>query len=634
MPNSLPETLPPFVVNPSVERRQPHTMTYRRLEAADRDRLFNSDTAQVQPDDDEQRSQINFSARLPDWLWAVLAAMLGIGGKRRKWRLAIATSLHVLTLVFGFMFAFCGFVFNVFDVMSERSETTMLVGICKCVLGAYWVGLGIYSHSLAARLFSNVRLVECIRLHSKTLFKVNTAFIILVLSVAVVIVNIYWNRTLIHNKHDPILFNETKVQEGNCATAGINVFVCEMYYVARIVYSIAYLMWNLLVSSILLSVCRTHTIWIRRFVKELLYDFKIYEEFLMLQALGPRVTLVEGSNKPQDKRKRMPTVRESDIWDDDIEDTDYTERASQPPENVHILKSMRRRRYSTFDTNSLNIPRVRSAQAIASSQEMDYIKAPAPKGSKPADDNLPNRNPDNGDEPVPPTTYAAATSKTKSAKLFPRSNSVNEFRSSTGVAKESASLGEAGHVTIQSVDGRTSQARLEESMQQTGDFVSAIGSTEALYKNALEDKKPPILSNEDLLYTYFLLVRRYSSTSRILQRWVATTITFVMVWSTLLIIYWTTHDTDYISFFEFFVPLFILYLLTSAYADANSEASSIIKCVLPTQERVPVLFYMRNIPIELKVFSVTLTYNAILTVVAGVAVTIASRIILEQFGLG
>ncbi|GFO01874.1 60 kda ss-a/ro ribonucleoprotein [Plakobranchus ocellatus] len=640
MSASLLDTLPPPGVLPTTDRHQTSNMNVRRLTAEDRERLFSSDTVRVRPDDDDQRSQVNFSGRLPTWLWAIFVTVLGVDSQKRRWRLVIATTLNVLTYIFALMFAGCGLFFNVYDILSELTETTVLVGICKCILGAYWVGLGIYSHSLAARLFSNVRLADCIRMHSKTIFKINTAVILFVLSVAVVGLNIYWTRNLLHDFHDPDISNRSRVRDGNCATAKIDIVVCEMYYVARIVYSVFNLLWSLLVASILLSVCRTHTICIRRFMRELLYDVKIYEEFLMLQALGPPLTLIEDSIRTSDRPKRMATILESNIWDDDIQGFD-DETDGRSSEKDHILRSMRSRQQNAFDSSVMNVSSARPTPFFGSSQGMDFLTGPVLSSSCPPEDNFPTeffRDQDDDELlrehssltasfPWPYSTTAAATAADT------RTNCVNRFyqarRRNSSSVREEPSMGAAANAINQTADDTASIGQFEDSTR-TGNFVPA---TEAMFEKAVQENKPPILSNEDLFFTYFQLLRRLSSTSRLLQRWMITMITFVLIWCTLLIIYWTTHDADWLGLFEFIIPLVILFLLTSAYAEVNFEAQRLIKCVLPTQERASLLFYMKSVPLELKVFSVTMSYSAILTVVAGVGVTIASRIILEQFGV-
>ncbi|RUS76130.1 hypothetical protein EGW08_016100 [Elysia chlorotica] len=107
-------------------------------------------------------------------------------------------------------------------------------------------------------------------------------------------------------------------------------------------------------------------------------------------------------------------------------------------------------------------------------------------------------------------------------------------------------------------------------------------------------------------------------------------ITFVMLWCTLFIIYLTNTTINWLCIFEMFVPLVILYLLASTYAEVNFEGERIVRFVLPTSERMGVLGHMRSDHPQLKVYSFNLSYNAIMTVVAGIAISFATSIVFDQ----
>lgn len=605
-----------------------------RLNISDRERLFTNDTIPTRPDEEPERSKVNFSGRLPGWLWAILTALLGIGGGKRKARFVIATLLHVLTVFSALLFATCGLFFNVYDIMSSITTTTVLTGISKSLLGAYWVGMGIYAHSLAARLFSNVRFVDCIRMHSKTIFKINTAAIICVLAVAVIAANIYWTRNLLVTSIDHTGANGTKVKDANCVSAGVNEVLCEVYFVSRILYSIFNLLWNLLVATILLSVCRTHTICIRRFTKELLYDTKIYEEFLIMQAMGPRVTLVEESVDPTDKPKKMSTIMESNIWDEDIreEDEDSAECGERHLNNARILQSMRSMRQNTFDAGGSINASFGSSRMFASSQRMEFAGTQTPQSSYSRPDSFPPEL--HLDEEDDELVLDSSRLPSSLPFHFGEPSSPPQSTGTTTVNMTAANQQPNGEASRRRLTSTTSggdhTAHHGEDLAHSGQFCSALGPDEAFYRKALEEGKPPILSNEDLYFTHFQIVRRLCSTSRLLQRWMLTLITFVLMWCGLLIIYWTSHVASWIGLFEFIAPLLILYLLSSAYAEVNFEGNRLIQCVLPTSERMHLIWYIGSTPLEMKIYSMSLTYNAIITVVAGVAVTFATRIILEQ----
>lgn len=56
-----------------------------------------------------------------------------------------------------------------------------------------------------------------------------------------------------------------------------------------------------------------------------------------------------------------------------------------------------------------------------------------------------------------------------------------------------------------------------------------------------------------------------------LQRWLASWIAFVVIWDSCFIIYWTKHNASLLGIVEFMVPLFLLLLVSSAYAEVNAE---------------------------------------------------------------
>ncbi|XP_059144737.1 uncharacterized protein LOC131931924 isoform X2 [Physella acuta] len=564
------------------------------LQIQNPDRLLSENIPSAIADDEFIRSHIDMPPKLPNWIWASLVAILGIKTSSTK-QVCIATALHIITLIAAFSFGASGFVFNIYDSLGKFSKTTVLVGIAKSVLGLYWIGIGIYANSLAARLFSNKRMVDCIRLHSKTFLKISTVLIIVILSMIVIATNLYTNIYLLDNKASG---NETGVVDSNCATIGSQVILCQIYFGSKVFYSILCLTWNLLVACIYLSVCRTHTISIRRFMKELMYDTKIFEEFCMIQALE------EQQQQPANQRNHSAVadnLNEFDIWHDDIANFD-TDSHSEPPSNAHLLRTLRVMRQNTRSQLTQLTNETGSQQP-----ESLYMSC-----------SIPNRERSNS---------------SRGWHLGEDNNSVASDLDSVGSPEqgEKTILGTPIQESTQyknlpshdrAMDGKVPQA----STPQEPSHVPA-----QVTRSFLSDVQPPIMKNEDLMFTYFQLLRRLSSTSRLLQRWISSWITFIMLWCSLLIVYWTTHTAQLSGIVQFLTPLVALGLLTSAYAEVNFEGERLLKCVLPTEERMSVLYYFQSTKLELKIFSFTMTYNTIVTVVAGIAVTFATRIILDQF---
>ena len=71
--------------------------------------------------------------------------------------------------------------------------------------------------------------------------------------------------------------------------------------------------------------------------------------------------------------------------------------------------------------------------------------------------------------------------------------------------------------------------------------------------------------------------RRLCVTSRYLQRWLASWITFVFIWDGYFIIYWTNHQASLVGILQFVMPLLLLLLVCSAYAEVNAEGQRLLK---------------------------------------------------------
>ena len=63
--------------------------------------------------------------------------------------------------------------FNGYDIASEMTRTDILDGFAVILMELLYIGLGIYAHRLAYRLFMHPKFREMMRLHAKTIFKVN-----------------------------------------------------------------------------------------------------------------------------------------------------------------------------------------------------------------------------------------------------------------------------------------------------------------------------------------------------------------------------------------------------------------------------------------------------------------------------
>ena len=76
-----------------------------------------------------------------------------------------------------------GILFTIFDISSKNTKTTAHIGFISLLIGFGWLSLGIYSFRLAGRLFGNPDFAASIRTHSRTLFKISSAALLVICGV-------------------------------------------------------------------------------------------------------------------------------------------------------------------------------------------------------------------------------------------------------------------------------------------------------------------------------------------------------------------------------------------------------------------------------------------------------------------
>ncbi|XP_023217565.1 uncharacterized protein LOC111619963 [Centruroides sculpturatus] len=204
------------------------------------------------------------SRQLPHWLWFVIAKCLGIPLHPND-KPIIGLILHMLTFASALTFAVSHMWFVIFDILSPNTPIDIANGTVSIFLIVCWGSFGFYAKNLSARLFRHTQFLRDIRMHSRTIFKINAAVLFFLLGAIFISTNDY------DGFHSYL--NET------CEKVELYVIVCKLQFLSRVIFSVFALIWHSLVSFVLISVCRTHTIGIRRFIRELEYDAAMYEHY-------------------------------------------------------------------------------------------------------------------------------------------------------------------------------------------------------------------------------------------------------------------------------------------------------------------------------------------------------------------
>ena len=185
------------------------------------------------------------SRRLPPWIWLLVSKMLGI--RRHCQDIPVCgTILHIFTVTFAIFRIVTLTWYKIFDIKSTYSKETALSGCVNIIMTWFFSVLGIYGNLLARNLFLSPTFLDNVRLHSKTIVKLNTSVIMILLATTVVCLNDWQMFYLWPDEY--------------CENIEVSPIVCKSAYVSHVAFSVFSLFWNLIVGITLLSVCRTHTI--------------------------------------------------------------------------------------------------------------------------------------------------------------------------------------------------------------------------------------------------------------------------------------------------------------------------------------------------------------------------------------
>lgn len=225
--------------------------------------------------------------KIPYWLWIIIAKALGIKLHPND-KPIISAILHILTFGSAAVLFMTNALVSGYNVISRHTKVDILDGTVSVMVISFFCGLGVYSHRLAYRLFIHPKFLDMLRLHSKSVMKLNSALVIFfILSSFVIVLNLgtisntygyVINATLVDPRLSNMSSNGTHLNP--CQLVEIDVAICQIYWGSQVVFSILFLVWNLLVAVVLVSVARTQTINIRKFLRELEQDAMMLDKQL------------------------------------------------------------------------------------------------------------------------------------------------------------------------------------------------------------------------------------------------------------------------------------------------------------------------------------------------------------------
>jgi len=422
------------------------------------------------------KGRTTIAKKIPGWLWTILASVLGISKNPDETQF-LSTILYFLTFSSATISFVLNALFSAYDIISEHTRSDILDGAVSIMLTSFYCGLGVYSQRLAYRLLVNPKILDMLRLHSKKVIKLNSAFLVFVLlSSFVAIFNLSSiNNTYRFNQNFKIpehIKNDTDkfISINPCQVVELPIYICQTFWISQVVYSGFFLVWNLLIAVVLVSVARTQTILIRKFLKE-----------------------VEKDANTLDKKMQEFQAQNSDT--------------NEP-------------RYFWFEENQI----------------VDIL----------------DEEEDN------------------------------------------------------------------DSLEEIEDEVS--------------DRKEHVMTNQEIVTKYWTISMNVRLVSVKLQRWMSTIIGLVCAWTAIRLAHWISHTPTWYGVLMLLMPLVLIPLLTSSYAEVNYEGAKAVQSIFPTEGRIRMFRYLYGQNIQMTVYSHAITYGTIGTVVAGVLAAFTSKILLQEIG--
>ncbi|XP_072042621.1 uncharacterized protein [Amphiura filiformis] len=202
------------------------------------------------------------SKPLPRWLWLIIAKSLGIKTheKDKPW---LATIFYCLMLTCMLTYLTTTAWYVIYDIQALNTKYDVLNGTITLLMALGFSAISVYANRLAYKLFTNRIFLQSVRLHSKTVFSVNANVVLAV--IGLMFMGLYSYQTYFNFEDD------------FCLKINLTPWICRFRWPSQFGLAITSFVFNFMVATVMLSVCRTHTISIRHFILILEEDSLVYE---------------------------------------------------------------------------------------------------------------------------------------------------------------------------------------------------------------------------------------------------------------------------------------------------------------------------------------------------------------------
>ena len=98
---------------------------------------------------------------------------------------------------------------------------------------------------------------------------------------------------------------------------------------------------------------------------------------------------------------------------------------------------------------------------------------------------------------------------------------------------------------------------------------------------------PHVLTEQEIMHKYWRISMNVRLASVALQRWMSSIIGLITTWSAIRMVFWLSHTPSWYGVFMFIIPLLLLPLLATSYAEVNYEGEKVIQVGLVIQRKNP-----------------------------------------------
>ena len=463
----------------------------------------------------------NLPTQLPSRLWWLLSKLVGIKTCNND-RPVLATLLYCVTLASSLTYGVTYIFYLYYDAESSDTYRTYPSSMLDFAVVIFYCALGTYGMSLISKIMTTKLLCDGVRLHSRTVFRINSQLMVAVIVATIALLG-YTINTDTRSAHRFRLIQ-------------LPHFLLYILNYSKIIYSGMLCFWNYICAWFLLSICRSHTITVRRMNSDLEFEGKV-REFLYL---------LNSSRKTIEKAVPDSLNGENDAHGVGFGSDRKTRAGSSPS--------------ASLDHNGACLvqePFFGSINADCSESISSQLK----RFSVSQDD----------------TTGNDAMSKFEAAADKPRNS-----------------------------------------------LPLTDPNPQHLEKYLLED--------EDLFARYWNLNQKLKATSIVFQRWLSSWVAFAVMWVFNYLIQWvgTTKSISLQYVAAVLLPLLLLVIVCSSYAEVNNECRLVPTCIYPSQQKAVFLSSLAHFPLQLTVFSTTLSYQTIYAIIVTIGMALSTKIILDK----